>query len=124
MAIRFRKYKGPRAPYQKDAPVVTAIKLTPNNVAEVVAYINKNGGTALDESVLFNSPDLRDEKYLAVKVAVVQKNTGSNGKVKKGVRKAFRGDLIVREEIEKADGKKGYEFSRIRDAGIDGYVAV
>ncbi len=121
MAIRFRKYKG-----TKPAHVVTAIKLTPNNVAEVVAYINKNGGTALDESVLIKSPDLRDGEYLAVKVAVVQKNTsgGVPTKVTKGVRKAFRGDLIVREEIEKADGKKGYEFSRIRDAGIDGYSLV
>lgn len=120
MVVRFRKYTSPRT------GEVTAIKLTPDNVAEVVAYINKNGGTALDESVLFNSPDLRDEKYLAVKIAIVQKNTSSGvpPKVTKGVRKAFRGDLIVREEIEKADGKKGYEFSRVRDAGVNDFVAV
>ncbi|AWN03301.1 hypothetical protein PBI_CAMILLE_54 [Microbacterium phage Camille] len=121
MAIRFRKYKN-----KHNNAELMAIKLTPNNVAEVVAYINKNGGTALDESVLVKSPDLRDGEYLAVKVAVVQKNVYGVGgtKVKKGVRKAFRGDLIVRQEIELPNGKKGYEFSRVRDAGIDGYELV
>lgn len=117
MAIRFKKYKN-------DAEI-NAIKLTPRNVAEVVAYINKNGGTALDESVVVKGLNDRDGDYLAVKVAVVQKNVYGVGgtKVKKGVRKAFRGDLIVRTEIER-NGKKAYEFSRVKDAGIDGYSLV
>lgn len=121
MGIRFRKYVGPRAPYTKEAPVVTAVKLTERNVAEVVAYINKNNGTAIDESRTFYDDRLKDGVYTAVKVALVQKNTDAKGKVKKGVRKAFGGDLIVRTEVELPTGKTGYEFSRIRDAGIDGY---
>ena len=118
MVIRFRKYTSPRT------GEVTAIKLTPDNVAEVVAYIAKNKGTALDESVLIKSPDLRDGEYLAVKVALVQKNTDAKGKVRKGVRKAFRGDFIVRTEVVDTKGKKGYEFSRVRDAGVNDFVAV
>lgn len=115
MSIRFKKYKN-----KNDAgTIIQAVKLTPNNVAEVVAYVTKNGGTALDESLLVKSPDLRDGEYLAVKVAIVQRNW-VGGKIKKGVRKAFRGDLIVRNLRE--DGK--YEFWRIRDAGIDGYSLV
>lgn len=115
MAIRFKKYKN-----TKDAgSIVNAVKLTPNNVAEVVAYVTKNGGTIIDESVLVKSPDLRDGEYLAVKVALVQR-VFVGGRTRKGVRKAFRGDLIVRNLRE--DGK--YEFWRIRDAGIDGYKAV
>lgn len=112
MAIRFRKYRN----LKDQGTIIEAIKLTPNNVAEVVAYVNKNGGTILDESVLVKSPDLRDGEYLAVKVAIVQRNW-VGGKVKKGVRKAFRGDLIARNKRE--DGT--LEFWRIRDAGIEGY---
>lgn len=119
MVVRFRKYKN-----KKTNGTITAIKLTPNNVAEVVAYINKNKGTALDESVLVRSTYLRDGEYLAVKVAVVQKNTDAKGKVRKGVRKAFLGDFIVRTEVVDAKGKKGYEFSRVRDAGVNDFVAV
>lgn len=121
MALRFRKYTSPRT------GEVTAIKLTPDNVAEVVAYIAKNKGTALDESVLIKAvPGLhdRDGDYLAVKLALVQKNTDKHGKVKNGVRKAFRGDFIVRTEVVDAKGKKGYEFSRVRDAGVNDFVAV
>lgn len=118
MALRFRKYTSPRV------GEVTAIKITPNNVAELVAYINKNGGTALDESVLVKSPDLRDGEYLAVKLAVVQKNTDAKGKTRNGTRKAFRGDFIVRTELEKPVGKQKYEFSRVRDAGVNDFVAV
>ncbi|HMT88104.1 MAG TPA: hypothetical protein PKC73_00590 [Dermatophilaceae bacterium] len=114
MVVRFRKYTSPRT------GEVTAIKLTPDNVAEVVAYITKNKGTALDESILIKSP----VEYLAVKVALVQKNTDAKGKVRKGVRKAFRGDFIVRTEVVDAKGKKGYEFSRVRDAGVNDFVAV
>ena len=124
MSIRFRKYAGPRAPYTKEAHVVSAIKLTERNVAEVVAYINKNKGTALDESKTFKSDQYKDGVYTAVKVSLVQKNVDIHGKVKKGVRKAFGGDLIVRTEVELPSGKSGYEFSRIRDAGIDGYSLV
>lgn len=121
MALRFRKYTSPRV------GEVTAIKLTPQNVAEVAAYINKNKGTALDESVLIKAvPGLhdRDGDFLAVKLAVVQKNVGADGKVRKGVRKAFRGDFVVRTEVELPNGKKGYEFSRVRDAGVNDFVAV
>jgi len=120
MAIRFKKYKN-----KDNNAEITAIKLTPRNVAEVVSYINKNGGTALDESVVVKGLNDRDGDYLAVKIAVVQKNPYGPGgtKVKKGVRKAFRGDLIVRTEIER-NGKKAYEFSRVKDAGIDGYSLV
>jgi hypothetical protein len=119
MAIRFRKYKN----LKDRGTIVQAIKLTPNNVAEVVAYINKNGGTAIDESVLVKSPDLRDGEYLAVKLAIVQRNW-VGGKIKKGVRKAFRGDLIVRNELETPVNGRKYEFFRVRDAGIDGYALV
>lgn len=112
MAIRFRKYKN----LKDQGSIVEAIKLTPNNVAEVVAYVNKNGGTAIDESVLIKSEDLRDGEYLAVKVGIVQRNW-VGGRIKRGVRKAFRGDLIARNKRE--DGT--LEFFRIRDAGIDGY---
>lgn len=121
MAIRFRKYKSPRT------GEVTAIKLTPNNVAEVVAYINKNGGTAVDESVLIKSPDLRDGEYLAVKVAVSQLNLHSaTGRLYRGVRKAFRGDFIVRELVDSSrdNPKPHYQFSRVRDAGVNDFVAV
>lgn len=118
MAIRFKKYRSPRS------GEVTAIKLTPNNVAEVAAYICKNKGTALDESQLVKGLNDGDQPYLAVKLALVQKNVDKNGKIKRGVRKAFRGDFIVRTEIELPNGKKGYEFSRVRDAGVNDFVAV
>lgn len=119
MSLRFRKYAGP------NKSVVTAVRLTEKNVEEVVAYINKNKGTAVDETRTFHSPDLKDGQYTAVKLSVVQKNTGADGKVKKGVRKAFGGDLIVRTEVvNTATNKVAYEFSRIRDAGVDGYSLV
>lgn len=120
MAIRFRKYKN----LKDRGTIINAIKLTPDNVAEVVAYVNKHKGTALDESILVESPDLRDGQYLAVKVAIVQRYW-SAGRVRKGVRKAFRGDLIVRNELEgSTKAKPKYEFWRIRDAGIEGYQPV
>ena len=119
MGIRFRKYIG------TDKKVVTAIKLTERNVEEVVAYINKNKGTAIDETQTFYDPNLKDGQYTAVKIAVVQKNVDAKGRVKKGVRKAFGGDLIVRNEVvNTATNKVAYEFSRIRDAGVDGYSLV
>ena len=118
MSLRFRKYAGP------NKSVVTAVRLTEKNVEEVVAYIAKNKGTAVDETRTFYSPDLKDGQYTAVKIALVQKNVDAKGKVKKGTRKAFGGDLIVRTEVELPTGKTGYEFSRIRDAGIDGYSLV
>lgn len=115
MAIRFRKYKNTK----DQGTIIEAIKLTPNNVTEVVAYVTKHGGTIVDESVLVKSPDLRDGEYLAVKVALVQRNYSvKTGKTKKAVRKAFRGDLIARNRRE--DGT--LEFWRIRDAGIGGHV--
>ena len=117
-AIRFRKYTGPQG------QIVTAVRLNEKNSADVVAYINKNAGTAIDESRTFYNERLKDGQYTAVKIALVQKNVGSNGKVSKGVRKAFGGDLIVRTEVELPSGKKGYEFSRIRDEGVDGYSLV
>ena len=123
MGIRFRKYIG------TDKKVVTAIKLTEKNVEEVVAYINKNKGTAIDETQTFYDPELKDGQYTAVKIAIVQKNVDAKGRVKKGVRKAFGGDLIVRNQVVNTATNKvayevAYEFSRIRDAGIDGYSLV
>lgn len=119
MSLRFRKYAGP------NKSVVTAVRLTEKNVEEVVAYINKNKGTAIDETQTFYDPNLKDGQYTAVKIAVVQKNVSEKtGKVSKGTRKAFGGDLIVRTEVELPTGKTGYEFSRIRDAGVDGYSLV
>lgn len=114
--VRFRKYKNTA----DQGSVIQAVKLTPDNVASVVAYVAKHGGTIVDESMVVKSPDLRDGEYLAVKVALVQRNLSESGKVSKGVRKAFRGDFIVRNLRE--DGK--YEFWRIRDAGVNNYVAV
>ena len=118
MSLRFRKYAG------ANRSVVTAVRLSEKNVEEVVAYINNNKGTAVDETQTFYNPDLKDGQYTAVKLSVMQKNVGYDGKVKKGVRKAFGGDLIVRTEVELPSGKTGYEFSRIRDAGVDGYSFV
>lgn len=117
MAIRFRKYRNTK----DKGTIVNAVKLTANNVAEVVAYVNKNGGFARDESVVFVSDDLREGKYLSVKVAVKQR-VFVGGKTRKDIRKAFRGDLIARNELETPVNGQKYEFWRIRDAGIDGYV--
>lgn len=121
MAIRFKKYKR-----LDGGAELSAIRITENNFAEIVEYINKNGGEATNESIVIKSEDLRGGFYTAVKIGVLQKNVYGVGgtKVKKGVRKAFRGDLIVRTEVKLPSGKKGYEFSRIKDAGVDGYKAV
>lgn len=112
MAIRFKRYRNTK----DQGTIVQAIRLTPGNVHEVVAYVNKNGGEATDETILIKSEDLRGGHYAAVKVAIKQRYYTA-GKIKKGVRKAFRNDLIVRNKRE--DGT--YEFWRIRDAGIDAY---
>lgn len=116
MAIRFRKYQN-----KKTGEIITAIRLTPRNVDEVVAYVTKNVGTIVNETKTFRSERFVGGLYDAVKVALVQKNVGSDGRVKKGVRKAFRDDFIVRGDEIKVGNKKGYEFSRVRDAGIDGW---
>ncbi|QCG77556.1 hypothetical protein SEA_DIZZYRUDY_60 [Microbacterium phage DizzyRudy] len=119
MAIRFKKYKN-----KQTGETIQAIRLTPRNVDEVVEYVRKNLGTILNETKTFRSERFQDGEYVAVKVALVQKNVGANGKVKRGTRKAFRDDFIVRGEEIKIGDKKGYEFSRVRDAGIDGYSLV
>ncbi len=119
MAIRFKKYRN-----KKTGEEITAIRLTPRNVDEVVAYVTKNLGTVVNETKTFKSDRFLGGSYDAVKVSLVQKNTGSDGRVRNGVRKAFRNDFIVRGAEIKRGNKKGYEFSRVRDAGIDGYDAV
>ena len=119
MAIRFKKYKN-----KQTGEVITAIRLTPRNVDEVVAYVTKNLGTILNETKVFKSERFLGDSYDAVKVSLVQKNVDAKGKVRNGVRKAFRNDFIVRGEPIVRGKFKGYEFTRVRDAGIDGYVAV
>lgn len=110
MAIRFRKY------VNKVGDEVRAIRITEKNVEELVSFISKNGQTALDETKVFYSPDLKDGQYTAVKLALVQTNVSAKtGKKSKGVRKAFGGDVIVRNE----DGS----FSRIKSYDFDGYKA-
>lgn len=118
MAVRFRKYKAQKG------EEINAIVLNEKNVAEVVAYINKNRGTALDETQVFTGDHLEGGSYTAVKVALVQKNVDKLGKLKKGVRKAFRGDVIVRKAVELANGKPGYEFSRIKAVDFESYTLV
>lgn len=112
MAIRFRKYKN-----KSTGDVIQAIRLSEKNVEEVVNYVAKNGGTIVNETKVFRSENLKDGEYTAVKVAIVQRNW-VGGRIKRGVRKAFGGDFIVRNLRE--DGK--YEFWRIRDAGVDGFA--
>lgn len=110
MAIRFNKYK------DKSGTVLKAIRINEKNVEELVAYINKNGGTAVDETRVFYSEDLKDGQYTAVKLSLVQKNKSRVGKIYRGVRKAFAGDIIVRYEVfdEKLNGLV-YEFSRLKN---------
>lgn len=120
MAIRFRKHRS-----KLSGRTIMAVRLSETNVADVVAYITKHNGTALNETQIFKGETWRDGEYHAVKLALVQKNlVGFEGKYKKAVRKAFRNDLIVRKEVELPNGKKGYEFERILDSGIADYVVV
>lgn len=107
MTIRFQKYKR-----TSRGDVVQAIRLTDKNVAEVVAYVNKNGGKATNETVEFDG-------HFAVKVGITQR-VWESGRIRKRIRKAFRGDFIVRNLRE--DGT--YEFWRIRDAGVNDFVGI
>ncbi len=117
MAIRFRKYKN------KVGDVVSALRLTEKNVEELVSYITTNKGTAIDETRVFHSPDLKDGQYTAVKLALVQVNTTPSG-TRRGVRKAYANDVIIRTEVELPSGKPGYAFSRVKSADFEEYAAV
>lgn len=116
MVIRFKKY-------QSGSETITAVRLTDKNVAEVVAYVSKNGGTILDETQVFKDTKFQEGAYTAVKVSIVQR-VRVGGRIRKSIRKAFRGDFIVRNELETPKGKQKYEFFRIRDAGVNDWVAV
>lgn len=117
MGIRFRKYSTKNSE-------VRAVKLTETNVVELVEYINKHRGTALDESTRIPAGNLFDKEYVAPKISLVQKNVGWNGKVKRGVRKAFIGAGIVRKTITNAETNKiSYEFYRIPAAEFENYRA-
>lgn len=114
MAIRFRKYEN-----KKTGDLIQAVRLTAQNVDEVISHVKKNGGTILNETITFKNPDLKDGVYTAVKVAIVQR-VWVGGRVRRATRKAFGGDFIVRNKRE--DGT--YEFWRVRDAGVNDYAAV
>ena len=115
--IRFKKYKN------KAGEEIKALKITEKNVQELVDYINKNGGTALNETQIFKSEHLKDGEYAAVKIANVQR-TPSATRVRRDVRKAYANDFIVRDEVPGKDGYLHYEFSRVRAADFSEYAAV
>ena len=104
MAIRFKKHKHRAGGDRRFG----ALRITENNMTELVAYINKNGGSAFVTS---------GAKNKAKRIRIKQRNYGNNwGKV--DWRVANVGDFIVRHEFaagELGREKKSIEFERVRE---------
>lgn len=104
MAIRFKKYRhkagGDRT--------FGALRITENNMTELVAYINKNGGSAFVTSGSKGKPK---------RIRIKQRNFGKNwGKI--DWRVALVGDFILRHQFEAGElfrEKKSVEFERVRE---------
>ena len=104
MAIRFKKYKhkagGDRT--------FRAIRITDRNLAELVAYICRNGGSAFATSGEGGKP---------VRIRIKQRNYGHNWG-KRDWRVAKVGDFIVRHDFEPGDldrVTKSVEFERVNE---------
>lgn len=101
MAIRFKKYRHKAG----GTRVFRALRITENNLSELVAYINKNGGSAFVTS---------GAKNKAKRIRIKQRNFGENWG-KRDWRVANVGDFIVRHDFPKEAGLPPIEFERARE---------
>lgn len=105
MALRLKKYR-----FRGNGDVVRAIRITEKNLAEIVDYINNQGGAATGH--LGNTRSGKKPR-----IRIKQRNFGENwGKV--DWRVAYIGDFIVRDDYErefKGVNTKYKDFSRVKD---------
>lgn len=102
MAIRTKRYKS-----KVNGAVVKAVVITENNIADLVAYIVRNGGAATG-----HNGDTASGR--PARVRVKQLNYGDNWG-KRDWRVGRLGDSIIRYEYPESEyGPAGTEFARVR----------